>query len=43
MSPFHAKAMLEALQQTIRTYEEKFGEIDITKIQEIAKVNKPTS
>jgi hypothetical protein len=31
MAPGHAKAVLEALQRTIHTYEEKFGEIDLAK------------
>jgi hypothetical protein len=33
MSPAHAKAVLEALQKTVRIYEEKFGEIDLARIQ----------
>jgi hypothetical protein len=33
-----AKAMLEALQQTVMMWEDKFGEIDMTKIQEISKI-----
>lgn len=37
MSPSHAKAMLEALQKTVRIYEEKFGEIDLARIQEGGK------
>jgi hypothetical protein len=34
MSPSHAKATLVALQTTIRMFEEKFGEIDLTKINQ---------
>lgn len=33
MSPAHAKAVLEALQKTVRLYEEKFGAIDLARIQ----------
>jgi hypothetical protein len=33
MAPGHAKAVLEALQKTVQTYEEKFGEIDLAKIR----------
>ena len=36
MAPGHAKAVLEALQKTIRLYEEKFGEIDLSKIRAAA-------
>jgi hypothetical protein len=42
MSPAHAKAMLEALEQTVRIYEEKFGEIDLTKIKEAIKAASPS-
>ena len=35
MSPAHAKATLEALQQTVKLYEEKFGEIDLARIHEV--------
>jgi hypothetical protein len=34
MSPAHAKALLAALQSTVQQYEDKYGEIDITKITE---------
>lgn len=37
MSPVHAKAALEALQKTVAIYEEKFGEIDISKIKEVTE------
>jgi hypothetical protein len=33
MAPAHAKALAETLQNTIATYEEKFGEIDLSKIK----------
>jgi len=36
MSPTHAKALLEALQSTIRQFEEKFGEIDLARIKAVA-------
>jgi len=31
MSPEHAKAFLEALTENVKKYEEKFGEIELTK------------
>lgn len=34
MSPAHAKVFLGALQRTMTMYEEKFGEIDVSKIKE---------
>ena len=34
MSPAHAKAFLEAFQSAIRQYEEKFGEIDLSRIKD---------
>jgi|SRR5271157_1750012 len=37
MSPVHAKAMLEALEKTVHMYEEKFGEIDMSKVNEAIK------
>ena len=37
MSPVHAKAMLEALEQTVHIYEDKFGEIDLTKVKDVIK------
>jgi hypothetical protein len=40
-SPQHAKAMLESLAETIRVYEEKFGEIDLARIKEVAAVKPP--
>jgi hypothetical protein len=33
MSPAHAKAVCEALANTLRLYEEKFGEIDLERIR----------
>jgi hypothetical protein len=33
MSPGHAKAVFEALERTIKLYEEKFGEIDLAKVK----------
>jgi hypothetical protein len=41
MSPPHAKAMLEAMQRAIAIYEEKFGEIDLTKIKEAGAIAQP--
>ncbi|MBZ5548628.1 MAG: DUF3467 domain-containing protein [Acidobacteriia bacterium] len=43
MSPGHAKAALEALQSTVKQYEEKFGEIDLTRIHSIIEASKSTS
>jgi Protein of unknown function (DUF3467) len=34
MSPAHAKVFMEALAQSVKSYEEKFGEIDVSKIKE---------
>lgn len=34
MTPAHAKILSEVLQGTIRNYEERFGEIDVSKIKE---------
>jgi hypothetical protein len=42
VSPQHAKAMLEALTETIRVYESKFGEIDLARIKELAAVKSPS-
>jgi hypothetical protein len=42
MSPVHAKAMLEALEQTVRVYEEKFGEIDLAKVKNVIKTASPS-
>ena len=39
MSPVHAKVMLAALAQTVSNYEEKFGEIDLTKVNEAIKAS----
>lgn len=38
MSPAHAKAAVEALQRAISIYEAKFGEIDLSKINETVGV-----
>jgi hypothetical protein len=45
MAPAHAKAFLEALQTTVAIYEEKFGEIDLSRIKAVtgATFVKPTS
>jgi len=47
MSPVHAKALLQALAQTITLYEEKFGELDVQKIlaaqKAMAEVATPVS
>jgi hypothetical protein len=34
MSPAHAKAMMEALQITVKTWEDKFGEIDLPRLKQ---------
>ena len=39
MSPLHAKAFLEALQRTIHIYEDNFGPIDISRVNEQLKLS----
>jgi hypothetical protein len=34
MSPLHGKALLRALESTIKQYEERFGEIDMSKLDQ---------
>lgn len=34
MSPLHAKALLRALESTIRKFEDRFGELDLAKLDE---------
>jgi hypothetical protein len=42
MAPAHAKAVMEALQKTIALYEDKFGEIELSKILAVT-APQPTS
>jgi len=34
MSPLHGKALLRALDSTIKQYEEKFGELDLSRLDQ---------
>jgi hypothetical protein len=37
MSPGHAKAFLEVFQDTLKKYEERFGEIDVSRFRQEAQ------
>jgi hypothetical protein len=39
MTPLHAKALLRALDSTLHKYEDKFGEIDLSKLESAVEVH----